>query len=151
MSPACFFGPGVSIGDNVHILANSHIEGASISSGVPGLARSPGSGRGPRLGEDAHIGNFVKVKKAVIGRAAKANHLTYIGDAKVGAGSNIGAGTITCNYDGFEKHFTDIGSQVFVGSNTPWWRRSKLAMAQILLREALSLGTCQPIFLPSPR
>ena len=117
IEPNVFFGPGVSIGDNVHILANSHIEGASISSGArigPFARLRPGA----EIGEDAHIGNFVEVKKAVIGRGAKANHLSYIGDAKVGAGSNIGAGTITCNYDGFEKHLTDIGSQVFVGSNT---------------------------------
>ena len=117
IEPNVFFGPGVSVGDNVHILANSHLEGASISSGArigPFARLRPGA----EIGEDAHIGNFVEVKKAVIGRGAKANHLTYIGDAMVGAGSNIGAGTITCNYDGFEKHFTDIGSQVFVGSNT---------------------------------
>ena len=117
IEPNVFFGPGVSVGDNVHILANSHLEGASISSGArigPFARLRPGA----EIGEDAHIGNFVEVKKAVIGRGAKANHLTYIGDARVGAGSNIGAGTITCNYDGFEKHLTDIGSQVFVGSNT---------------------------------
>ena len=117
IEPNVFFGPGVSVGNNVHILANSHIEGASISSGArigPFARLRPGA----EIGEDAHIGNFVEVKKAVIGRGAKANHLTYIGDARVGAGSNIGAGTITCNYDGYEKHLTDIGSHVFVGSNT---------------------------------
>jgi bifunctional UDP-N-acetylglucosamine pyrophosphorylase/glucosamine-1-phosphate N-acetyltransferase len=117
IEPNVFFGPGVTVGNNVHILANSHIEGASISSGArigPFARLRPGA----EIGEDAHIGNFVEVKKSVIGRGAKANHLSYIGDAKVGAGSNIGAGTITCNYDGFEKHLTDIGSQVFVGSNT---------------------------------
>ena len=73
---------------------------------------------GAEIGAHAHIGNFVEVKKAVIGRGAKINHLTYIGDARVGARTNIGAGTITCNYDGFEKHRTDIGEGVFVGSNT---------------------------------
>ena len=117
IEPNVFFGPGVSVGDNVHILANSHLEGASISSGArigPFARLRPGAD----IGEDAHIGNFVEVKKAVIGRGAKANHLSYIGDARVGAGSNIGAGTITCNYDGYEKHLTDIGSHVFVGSNT---------------------------------
>jgi bifunctional UDP-N-acetylglucosamine pyrophosphorylase/glucosamine-1-phosphate N-acetyltransferase len=117
IEPNVFFGPGVTVGNNVHILANSHLEGASISSGArigPFARLRPGA----EIGEDAHIGNFVEVKKAVIGRGAKANHLSYIGDARVGAGSNIGAGTITCNYDGFEKHLTDIGSQVFVGSNT---------------------------------
>ena len=65
-----------------------------------------------------HIGNFVEVKKARIEKGAKANHLTYIGDARVGAGANIGAGTITCNYDGFDKHFTDIGAGAFIGSDT---------------------------------
>jgi bifunctional UDP-N-acetylglucosamine pyrophosphorylase/glucosamine-1-phosphate N-acetyltransferase len=67
---------------------------------------------------DAHIGNYVEVKKATIGKGAKVNHLSYIGDASVGAKSNIGAGTITCNYDGFDKHVTEIGANVFVGSNT---------------------------------
>ena len=73
---------------------------------------------GAKIGADAHIGNFVEVKKSVIGRGAKANHLSYIGDARVGPKTNIGAGTITCNYDGYEKHVTEIGAGVFVGSNT---------------------------------
>ena len=117
IEPNVFFGPGVRIGDNVQIFANSHIEGTTISNGAkigPFARLRPGA----EIGEDAHIGNFVEVKKATIGKGAKANHLTYIGDARVGAGSNIGAGTITCNYDGYEKHFTDIGAKVFVGSNT---------------------------------
>ena len=117
IEPNVFFGPGVTVGDNVHILANSHLEGASIGSGArigPFARLRPGA----EIGEEAHIGNFVEVKKAVIGQGAKANHLAYLGDARVGAGSNIGAGTITCNYDGFEKHLTDIGVNVFLGSNT---------------------------------
>lgn len=117
IEPNVVFGPGVAVGDNVHILANSHLEGATIGSGArigPFARLRPGA----EIGEEAHIGNFVEVKKAVIGKGAKANHLSYIGDAKVGAGSNIGAGAITCNYDGFEKHLTDIGELVFVGSNT---------------------------------
>ncbi len=117
IEPNVVFGTGVAVGDNVHILANSHLEGATIGPGArigPFARLRPGA----EIGEEAHIGNFVEVKKAVIGKGAKANHLTYIGDAKVGAGSNIGAGTITCNYDGFEKHLTDIGDNVFVGSNT---------------------------------
>src|SRR5262249_36233798 len=73
---------------------------------------------GARLEADVHIGNFVEVKEALIEQGAKANHLTYIGDARVGAGSNIGAGTITCNYDGAAKHRTDIGKGAFVGSNS---------------------------------
>ena len=117
IEPNVFFGPGVVVGDNVEIHTNSHLEGATIAAGAkigPFARLRPGA----EIGENAHIGNFVEVKKAVIGKGAKANHLTYIGDAIVGAGSNIGAGTITCNYDGFEKHLTDIGENVFVGSNT---------------------------------
>lgn len=117
IEPNVFFGSGVVVGDDVEILANSHIEGTVISKGArigPFARLRPGA----EIGENAHIGNFVEVKKAVIGKGAKANHLTYIGDAIVGAGSNIGAGTITCNYDGFEKHLTEIGENVFVGSNT---------------------------------
>ncbi len=117
IEPNVFFGPGVTVGDKVHILANCHIEGARIGAGArigPFARLRPAA----EIGEEAHIGNFVEVKKAVIGKGAKVNHLAYIGDAKVGAGSNIGAGTITCNYDGYEKHMTDIGAQVFVGSNT---------------------------------
>ncbi len=117
IEPNVFFGPAVTVGDKVHILANCHIEGARIGAGArigPFARLRPGA----EIGEEAHIGNFVEIKKAVIGKGAKVNHLAYIGDAKVGAGSNIGAGTITCNYDGYEKHVTDIGDQVFVGSNT---------------------------------
>ena len=117
IEPHVVFGPGVAVASNVEILAFSHIEGASIAAGArigPYARLRPGA----EIGANAHIGNFVEVKKAVIGKGAKANHLSYIGDAKVGAGSNIGAGTITCNYDGYEKHLTDIGENVFVGSNT---------------------------------
>jgi bifunctional UDP-N-acetylglucosamine pyrophosphorylase/glucosamine-1-phosphate N-acetyltransferase len=73
---------------------------------------------GSDIGEDAHVGNFVETKKARLGKGAKANHLTYLGDAEVGAGSNIGAGVITCNYDGVHKHATRIGEGVFVGSDS---------------------------------
>jgi bifunctional UDP-N-acetylglucosamine pyrophosphorylase/glucosamine-1-phosphate N-acetyltransferase len=117
VEPNVVFGPGVTVADNVEILAFSHLEGCSIASGArigPFARLRPGA----EIGEKAHIGNFVEVKKAMIGKGAKANHLSYIGDADVGAGSNIGAGTITCNYDGFEKHRTVIGEHVFVGSNT---------------------------------
>jgi bifunctional UDP-N-acetylglucosamine pyrophosphorylase / glucosamine-1-phosphate N-acetyltransferase len=117
IEPNVFFGPGVIIGDDVEILASSHIEGATISKGArigPFARLRPGA----EIGENAHVGNYVEIKKAILGKGAKANHLTYIGDAIIGAGSNIGAGTITCNYDGYEKHLTDIGENVFVGSNT---------------------------------
>jgi len=117
IEPNVVFGPKVIIGDKVEIFAFSHLEGATVSNGArigPFARLRPGA----EIGENAHIGNYVEIKKAKIGQGAKANHLTYIGDAVVGAGSNIGAGTITCNYDGYEKHRTDIGENVFVGSNT---------------------------------
>lgn len=117
IEPNVFFGPQVTVGDDVHILANCHIEGAVIGKGArvgPFARLRPGA----ELGENVHVGNYVEIKKSKLGKGAKANHLSYIGDAKVGAGSNIGAGTITCNYDGYEKHLTEIGENVFVGSNT---------------------------------
>ena len=117
VGPHTVFGPEVSIGNNVEIKGFCHFEGATIADGAslgPYARLRPGAD----IRQDAHIGNFVEVKKAVIEEGAKANHLSYIGDARVGAGANIGAGTITCNYDGFDKHFTDIGAGAFVGSNT---------------------------------
>lgn len=117
IEPHVVFGPGVAVDDGVQIAAFSHIEGARIGKGArigPYARLRPGAS----IGEDAHIGNFVEVKKSDIGKGAKANHLSYIGDATVGAKTNIGAGTITCNYDGFDKHRTTIGDNVFVGSNT---------------------------------
>lgn len=117
IEPNVVFGLGVRIGNHVQIRGFSHIEGAVIGDGAcigPFARLRPGA----EIGEDAHIGNFVEVKKSKIGKAAKVNHLAYIGDALVGAGSNIGAGTVTCNYDGYEKHITEIGEKVFVGSNT---------------------------------
>jgi bifunctional UDP-N-acetylglucosamine pyrophosphorylase / glucosamine-1-phosphate N-acetyltransferase len=117
IEPNVIFGPGVTIANNVEILGHSHIEGATISKGArigPFARLRPGA----EIGENAHIGNYVEIKKAEIAKGAKVNHLTYIGDAKVGAGSNIGAGTITCNYDGYEKHLTEIGENVFIGSNS---------------------------------
>ena len=117
VEPHVVFGPGVIVGNGVEIRSFSHIEGATVASGArigPYARLRPGAD----IGEDAHIGNFVEVKKSIVGKGAKANHLTYIGDARIGAGTNIGAGTITCNYDGYEKHLTNIGADVFVGSNT---------------------------------
>ncbi len=105
------------IGPDTEILANSVIEGAEVG----GKARiGPFSRLRPeaRLADDTHVGNFVEIKKTTLGQGSKANHLTYLGDAEVGAGVNIGAGTITCNYDGANKHLTRIGDGVFVGSNT---------------------------------
>ncbi|MFM5885513.1 MAG: DapH/DapD/GlmU-related protein, partial [Novosphingobium sp.] len=117
IEPNVFFGPGVTVADNVTIRANSHIEGASLASGVevgPFARLRPGA----VLEEKVKIGNFVEVKKAVMGKGAKANHLAYIGDAEVGAEANLGAGTITCNYDGYFKHKTVIGERAFIGSNS---------------------------------
>jgi bifunctional UDP-N-acetylglucosamine pyrophosphorylase/glucosamine-1-phosphate N-acetyltransferase len=117
IEPNVFFGPGVSIADGVRIRANCHIEGAVVGEGCevgPFARLRPGT----VLGKKAKIGNFVEVKKAVLGEGAKASHLSYIGDAEVGAGANIGAGTITCNYDGYFKHKTVIGERAFIGSNS---------------------------------
>ena len=117
IEPNVFFGPGVEISDNVKIRANCHIEGAIVGTGCevgPFARLRPGT----VLGEKAKIGNFVETKKAVLGKGAKANHLTYLGDVTVGAGANIGAGTITCNYDGYFKYKTEIGENAFIGSNS---------------------------------
>jgi bifunctional UDP-N-acetylglucosamine pyrophosphorylase / glucosamine-1-phosphate N-acetyltransferase len=117
IQPNVFFGPGVTIADKVIINGFSHIEGATIASGAeigPYARLRPGT----VLEEKSKVGNFVEVKKTRLGKGAKANHLTYLGDADIGAGANIGAGTITCNYDGFLKHQTQIGAGAFIGSNT---------------------------------
>lgn len=117
IEPHVVFGPGVVIEDNAVIHAFSHLEGARVGKGVsigPFARLRPGAD----LQEGARVGNFVEIKAAEIGRGAKVNHLSYIGDASVGAGSNIGAGTITCNYDGYAKHRTEIGENAFVGTNS---------------------------------
>jgi len=117
IEPNVFFGPSVAVADGATIRGFSHIEGATIGSGAevgPYARLRPGA----VLGEKSKVGNFVEVKKAVLGKGAKANHLTYLGDAEIGAGANIGAGTITCNYDGFFKYKTVIGEGAFVGSNS---------------------------------
>ena len=117
VEPNVIFGPGVSVGEGARINGFSHIEGAQIGPGAvvgPFARLRPGA----ELGKKVKIGNFVEVKKAQIADGAKVNHLSYIGDARVGAGANIGAGTITCNYDGHAKHVTEIGAGAFIGSNT---------------------------------
>lgn len=117
IGPNVVCGPRVSIGERAEILPFCHFEGTVIEDGArvgPFARLRPGA----RIGRDAHIGNFVEVKNATIEAGAKANHLSYIGDARVGAKANVGAGTITCNYDGYFKDFTDIGAGAFVGSNT---------------------------------
>lgn len=117
IGPYVVFGPGVTVKSGAEIRAFSHLEGATVEKGAvigPYARLRPGA----HIGEEAHIGNFVEVKETRVEKGAKANHLTYLGDARVGAGANIGAGTITCNYDGFFKYHTDIGAGAFIGSNT---------------------------------
>ncbi|HUD90206.1 bifunctional UDP-N-acetylglucosamine diphosphorylase/glucosamine-1-phosphate N-acetyltransferase GlmU [Sphingobium sp.] len=117
VEPNVVFGPGVTVADDVTIHAFSHLEGANVASGAdigPYARLRPGA----EIGARARVGNFVEIKKATLGEGAKANHLSYIGDASVGAGANIGAGTITCNYDGFFKYKTEIGAGAFIGSNS---------------------------------
>nr|WP_321254076.1 bifunctional UDP-N-acetylglucosamine diphosphorylase/glucosamine-1-phosphate N-acetyltransferase GlmU [uncultured Ruegeria sp.] len=117
IEPNVVFGPGVTVESGATIRAFSHLEGCHVSRGAivgPYARLRPGT----ELAEDARIGNFVEIKNAEIGEGAKVNHLSYVGDASVGARTNIGAGTITCNYDGVMKHRTTIGDDVFIGSNT---------------------------------
>ncbi|HEY0115613.1 MAG TPA: bifunctional UDP-N-acetylglucosamine diphosphorylase/glucosamine-1-phosphate N-acetyltransferase GlmU [Allosphingosinicella sp.] len=117
VEPNVVFGPGVTIGERVRIKAFSHIEGASIADDAeigPYARLRAGTEIGPR----AKVGNFVETKKARLGPGAKASHLTYLGDTEVGEGANIGAGTITCNYDGYFKYGTRIGAGAFIGSNS---------------------------------
>jgi len=117
IGPNVVFGKDVRIEDNVEIRAFCHIEGARIASGAvigPFARLRPGAD----IGRDAHVGNFVEIKNARLEEGAKANHLAYLGDARVGAKANVGAGTITCNYDGFFKSHTEIGAGAFIGSNT---------------------------------
>jgi bifunctional UDP-N-acetylglucosamine pyrophosphorylase/glucosamine-1-phosphate N-acetyltransferase len=117
VEPFVVFGPGVTVEDNALIRSFSHLVRAHVGKGAqvgPYARLRPGA----HLGEDVHIGNFVEVKESTIEAGAKANHLAYIGDARLGAGSNFGAGAIVCNYDGAAKHHTDIGKGVFICSNS---------------------------------
>jgi bifunctional UDP-N-acetylglucosamine pyrophosphorylase/glucosamine-1-phosphate N-acetyltransferase len=117
VGPNVVFAPGVVIEDGVDIRAFSHLEGCTVRTGAiigPFARLRPGT----IVGAGAHVGNFVELKAAVMGEGAKANHLSYLGDATIGAGANIGAGTITCNYDGVAKHRTEIGAGAFIGSDT---------------------------------
>ncbi len=117
VEPNVYFGPGVTVESGTKIRTFSHLEGCHVSKGAtvgPYARLRPGA----ELSENVHVGNFVEIKNAEVGEGTKINHLSYIGDATLGSGSNIGAGTITCNYDGVMKHRTIIGDRVFVGSNT---------------------------------
>ncbi|KCV83155.1 bifunctional N-acetylglucosamine-1-phosphate uridyltransferase/glucosamine-1-phosphate acetyltransferase [Actibacterium atlanticum] len=117
VEPNVFFGPGVTVESGAHIRAFSHLEGCHVSNGAvvgPYARLRPGT----ELSANTRIGNFVETKNAILAEGAKVNHLSYIGDANVGEATNIGAGTITCNYDGVFKHRTEIGARAFIGSNT---------------------------------
>ncbi|WP_241671626.1 bifunctional UDP-N-acetylglucosamine diphosphorylase/glucosamine-1-phosphate N-acetyltransferase GlmU, partial [Dankookia rubra] len=117
IAPNVVFGPGVTVEDAVEIRAFSHLEGCLVRSGAvigPFARLRPGT----EVGREAHVGNFVELKAATLAEGAKANHLSYLGDVTVGARANIGAGTITCNYDGVHKHRTEIGAGAFIGSDT---------------------------------
>jgi bifunctional UDP-N-acetylglucosamine pyrophosphorylase/glucosamine-1-phosphate N-acetyltransferase len=117
IEPNVVFGPGVKIATGAQIRAFSHLEGCTVGPDCivgPHARLRPGA----ELGAQVHVGNFVEVKAAKLGTGAKANHLSYLGDAEIGAETNIGAGTITCNYDGYHKHRTTIGARAFIGSDT---------------------------------
>ncbi|WP_341713401.1 bifunctional UDP-N-acetylglucosamine diphosphorylase/glucosamine-1-phosphate N-acetyltransferase GlmU, partial [Erythrobacter sp.] len=117
IEPNVVFGPGVKVASGATIRAFSHLEGATVGEGCevgPYARLRPGA----VMEKGSKVGNFVEMKKTVLGEGAKANHLTYLGDAEIGAGANIGAGTITCNYDGYFKHKTVIGERAFIGSNS---------------------------------
>ena len=117
IEPNVVFGPRVSVETGAHIRAFSHLEGCHVGQNAvvgPYARLRPGT----ELSNDSKVGNFVEIKNATLGEGAKVNHLTYIGDASIGAGSNIGAGTVTCNYNGVEKFRTEIGERVFIGSDT---------------------------------
>ncbi|MCB1367149.1 MAG: bifunctional UDP-N-acetylglucosamine diphosphorylase/glucosamine-1-phosphate N-acetyltransferase GlmU [Rhodobacteraceae bacterium] len=117
IGPNVWFGPGVTVESGATINAFCHLEGCHVSRGAiigPFARLRPGA----ELSEDVRVGNFVEVKNALVAEGAKINHLSYIGDAEIGEGANIGAGTITCNYDGVMKHRTEIGARAFIGSNT---------------------------------
>jgi bifunctional UDP-N-acetylglucosamine pyrophosphorylase/glucosamine-1-phosphate N-acetyltransferase len=117
VEPFVVFGPGVTVESGARIRAFSHLEGAHVGADAvigPFARLRPGA----EVGDNAHVGNFVEIKAATLGTGAKVNHLSYIGDASIGEATNVGAGTITCNYDGVFKHRTEIGARAFVGSNT---------------------------------
>jgi bifunctional UDP-N-acetylglucosamine pyrophosphorylase/glucosamine-1-phosphate N-acetyltransferase len=117
IAPNVFFGANVTIGNNVEIRSFCHIEGAAVEQGAivgPFARLRPGT----VMAENSHVGNFVELKNTKLGKGAKANHLSYVGDSDVGAAANIGAGTITCNYDGVNKYRTTIGAGAFIGSNS---------------------------------
>ncbi len=135
VGPNVVFGPGVTVEDEVEIRPFSHLEGCLVKQGAiigPFARLRPGT----VVERAAHVGNFVELKAAVLGEGAKANHLSYLGDAEIGAGANIGAGTITCNYDGVNKHRTVIGPGAFIGSDT-----ALVAPVQVGARALVAAGS----------
>ena len=143
IEPHVVFGPGVRIDErrrDPRLLAISKARPSRAGASVGPFARlRPGAA----LGEKARIGNFVEIKNAEIGAGAKANHLAYLGDARVGAGANIGAGTITCNYDGFDKHRTEIGAGAFIGSNSSLVAPVTIGEGAYIGSGSVITGTCR--------
>ena len=157
VGPYVVFGPKVIVKRGAEIRAFCHIEGAEVGERAmvgPFARLRPGAA----LGQSVHVGNFVEVKNALLEKGAKANHLSYIGDARVGEGSNIGAGTITCNYDGDNKHFTDIGARVFIGSDATLVAPVKIGdgayigagstITENVEKDALALGRARQVTKP---
>jgi bifunctional UDP-N-acetylglucosamine pyrophosphorylase/glucosamine-1-phosphate N-acetyltransferase len=157
VEPYVVFGRGVSVGEGSLIRSFSHLEGAAVGQNAvvgPFARLRPGA----ELAQDVHIGNFVEVKASKVGAGAKINHLSYIGDASIGAKTNIGAGTITCNYDGFSKYRTEVGAQAFIGSNSALVAPVKIGdgayigsgsvITQDVAPDALGLARARPIEKP---
>jgi bifunctional UDP-N-acetylglucosamine pyrophosphorylase/glucosamine-1-phosphate N-acetyltransferase len=157
VEPNVFFGPGVTVAAGARIRGFSHLEGATVGEGAevgPFARLRPGA----TLREEAKVGNFCEVKQAVIEPGAKVNHLTYIGDAVIGARANIGAGTVTCNYDGHSKHLTEIGAGAFIGSNSSLVAPVKVGqeayvasgsvITEDVPRDALAFGRARQTTLP---
>jgi len=157
IEPYVMFAPGVTVERGAVIRAFSHLEGCIVRAGAligPYARLRPGAD----IGEHAHIGNFVEVKKVKVGKGAKANHLTYLGDGSVGAGANIGAGTIFCNYDGFDKFETHVGENAFIGSNSALvapvaigagaYTASGSVVTRDVAPDALALGRAQQVEKP---
>jgi bifunctional UDP-N-acetylglucosamine pyrophosphorylase/glucosamine-1-phosphate N-acetyltransferase len=157
VGPHVVFGPGVTIESGAEILAFSHLEGCHVSRGAtvgPFARLRPGA----ELAEDVHVGNFVEIKNAVLDEGVKVGHLTYLGDAHIGEQTNIGAGTVTCNYDGVMKHHTEIGPRAFIGSNTMLVAPVKVGrdamtasgsvISQDVPAEALALGRARQVNKP---
>lgn len=133
VEPNVVFGSGVTVEDGATIRAFSHVEGAHVGVGAivgPFARLRPGA----ELGQGVHVGNFVEIKASDLAPGVKVNHLSYVGDSSVGANTNIGAGTITCNYDGFRKHRTTIGANAFIGTNT-------LLVAPVVVGDGAYIGT----------